>query len=111
MSVRDRWSGCLKYGCAAVLLSREMEGMAYVCSVDNEVACGAWSGDMADYVKRTTGGSKSVMMSGANTKSARRAFGFRGDVRLTGIARRDVNGEEVAVISEAGAFYLLRKSL
>ncbi|PXF47756.1 hypothetical protein BWQ96_02438 [Gracilariopsis chorda] len=111
MKVRERWSGCLKYEMGGCVLSREMEGMAYVCSVDNEVACGAWSSEMAAQVVRHVGTSKSVMISGANTKSARRAFGFRGDVRLTGIARRNVHGEEVGVMSESGAFYLLRTRL
>lgn len=109
MTVRDRWSGCLKYECAGTVLSREMEGMVYVCSVDNEVACGAWTTSMADYLKTNLGGSESLMISGANTKSRRRAFGFRGDVRLTGMARRNSAGEEIAVMSEAGAFYLLRR--
>lgn len=109
MTARDRWPSCLKYECAGTILSREMEGMAYVCSVDNEVACGAWSASMADYLKTNTTGSESLMISGANTKSPRRAYGFRGDVRLTGIARRNHDGEEIAAMSEAGAFYLLRR--
>lgn len=109
MTVRERWPSCLKYECAATVLSREMEGMVYVCSVDNEVACGAWSASMADYLKTNATGSDSLMISGANTKSPRRAFGFRGDVRLTGMARRNFDGEEIAVMSEAGAFYLLRR--
>lgn len=58
MAVRDRWSGCLKYECAGVLLSREMEGMAYVCSVDNEISCGAWSEHMAEKIKLNLGESK-----------------------------------------------------
>lgn len=108
MKVRERWSGCVKYEMGGCVLSREMEGMAYVCSVDNEVACGAWSAEMAAQVVRQGGGRRCAMISGANTKSARRAFGFRGDVRLTGIARRNVHGEEVGAMSECGAFYLLR---
>lgn len=108
MNTRERWSGCLKYECGGVVLSREMEGMAYVCSVDNELACGAWSTEMATYLK-IQDGSKSLMISGANTKSPRRAFGFRADVRLIGMARRTNVGEEVAVMSESGAFYLLRR--
>lgn len=108
MTVRDRWSACLKYECAGTVLSRAREGMAYVCSVDNEVAFGAWSGEMAEHLKGL-GHSRSLMISGANTRSARRALGFRADVRLTGMARRDESGEEVAVMSEAGAFYLLRR--
>lgn len=113
MSVRDRWPACLKYECAGLALSREMDGMVYVCSVDNEVACGAWSEDAAAVLSAAPAGSKSLMISGANTKSPRRAFGFRADVSLMGIARRtDARGdEEVAVMSEAGAFYMLRRKL
>lgn len=107
MTVRDRWRSCLKYECAGAVLSRSTDGMVYVCSVDNEVACGAWSAKMASAVTRIDK-SKSLMISGANTKSPRRTFGFRGDVRLTGIARRSADGEEIGVISESGAFYLLR---
>ncbi|CDF35252.1 unnamed protein product [Chondrus crispus] len=109
MTARERWPSCLKYECAGIKLSQEIPGMVYVCSVDNEVACGAWSAKMADHLKSTATGSESLMMSGANTKSPRRAFGFRGDVRLTGITRRNDGSEEIAVMSEAGAFYLLRR--
>lgn len=109
MTARDRWSGCLKYECAGTVLSQEMKGMAYVCSVDNEVACGAWSTDMADYLRSASSRTESLMISGANTKSPRRAFGFRGDVRLIGMTKRNMDGEEIAALSEAGAFYLLRR--
>lgn len=109
MTVRDRWRGCLKYEIAGLALSREMAGMVYVCSMDNEVACGAWSEEMGAYLKKNSARTDSVMISGANTKSPRRAFGFRGDVRLIGMARRNVDGEEIAAVSEAGAFYLLRR--
>ena len=108
MNIRDRWGGCLKYECSATLLSREMDGMAYVCSVDNELACGAWSADMAAHMK-SLNATQSLMISGANTKSPRRAFGFRADVRLIGMARRMNGGEEIGVMSESGAFYLLRR--
>lgn len=108
MTSRDRWPSCLKYECAGTIMSRTMQGMAYVCSVDNEVACGAWSSDTADSL-RLQDGPKSLMISGANTKSPRRAFGFRADVRLTGMARRGTPSEEIAVMSESGAFYMLRE--
>lgn len=109
MTVRDRWRGCLKYEIAGIALSREMEGMAYVCSMDNEVACGAWNEEMGAYLRNNIARTDSIMISGANAKSPRRAFGFRGDVRLIGMVRRNVDGEEIAAVSEAGAFYLLRR--
>ncbi|KAI0565974.1 hypothetical protein FGB62_13g146 [Gracilaria domingensis] len=109
MGVRERWPSCLKYEVAAALLSRDLPGMAYVCSVDNEVACGAWSDRMARRLKQR-GSTQSLMISGANAKSARRAFGFRADVRVVGIARRCADGEEIGAMSESGAFYLLRAS-
>ena len=107
MQVRDRWSSCLKYECSGTVFSGDRDGMAYVCSVDNELACGAWDRHVADAMK-TSETSQSLMISGANTKSPRRAFGFRADVRITGIAKRKGEVEEVAVMSEAGAFYLLQ---
>lgn len=109
MTVRDRWRGCLKYEIAGMVLSREMEGMVYVCSMDNEVGCGAWNEAMGGYVKKNSAGTESRMISGAKTKSERRAFGFRGDVRLIGMARRNVDGEEIGALSEGGGFYLLRR--
>lgn len=111
LNVRDRWPSCLKYDCAGVLFSQEMNGMVYVCSVDNEVACGAWNTQVSRDLDFPGTQSKSLMISGANTKSARRAFGFRADIRITGMARRTNNGEEIGVVTESGAFYLLRRTL
>lgn len=108
-AIRDRWPACLKYETAAVLLSRDMFGMAYVCGVDNEVACGAVS-DLAASKLRQVDLEQSAMMSGAITRSPRRAFGFRADVRVTGIACRYDSGEEIGAVTESGAFYLLRPS-
>lgn len=107
-SVRDRWTNCLKYEPAAVKVSDENKGMAYVCSVDNEVACGAWSSDAALSLQNAGARALSLMISGANTKSARRAFGFRADTRLIGFACQKQPTESIAVLSEAGALYLLR---
>lgn len=108
LNVRGRWSSCLKYECAGVLLSRDVEGLAFVCSVDNEVACGAWDIQIAHDLGLSATNSKSLMISGANAKSPRRAFGFRADVRITGMARRMNHSEEIGVVTEAGSFYLLR---
>lgn len=110
LNVRGRWASCLKFDCAGVLLSRDVEGMAFVCSVDNEVACGAWDVQVAQNFGLVGDHSTSTMMSGANAKSPRRAFGFRADVRITGMARRMNHGEEIAVVTEAGSFYLLRQA-
>lgn len=110
MAVRDRWSGCLKYECAGALLSHDMPGMVYVCSVDNELSCGAYSAAAGKCID-TANRSQSLMISGANTKSPRRAFGFRADVRIIGMARRNNNGEEIGAITESGAFYLMRTNL
>lgn len=110
LNVRGRWASCLKYDCAGVLLSRDVEGMAFVCSVDNEVACGAWDLQVAQNFGLVGNHSTSTMISGANAKSPRRAFGFRADVRITGMARRMNHGEEIAVVTEAGSFYLMRQA-
>lgn len=104
MVVRERWVNCLKYECAGVLFSKRHDGLVYVCSMDNEVACGAWRDDTAAALP---GGPRSAMMSGALTRSARRAFGFRCDVRIIGMARRHSGDEEIAVVTESGAFYVL----
>lgn len=101
---RERWPACLKYECAGLKLSRHKEGMAYVCGVDNEFAFGAWDSKAADSFR----GRESLMLSGANTKSPRRAHGFRGDARIVGLDRCcDEDGEVVAAISEAGSFYFV----
>lgn len=104
MTFRERWPACLKYECAGLKLSRQTEGMAYVCGVDNEFAYGAWDAKVASSFH----GPGSLMLSGANTKSPRRAHGFRGDARITGIDRLcDEEGELVAALSEAGSFYVV----
>lgn len=124
LSVRDRWTGCLKHECAGIVLSSTQttkggrlgvdqgldSGLAYVCSTDNEVACGAINADMANLVIESNGGANTQkMMSGANARSARRAFGFRADLRVIGMARRYIDGiEDVAVVTESMGFYLLR---
>jgi hypothetical protein len=105
MSFRDRWSSCLKYECAGLRLSRQLEGMVYVCSVDNEVSCGAWCSSVAEQLGP---GTSSLMMSGANAKSARRVFGFRGDVRLVGIdSHHDEKGEVLVTLTESGSIYIM----
>jgi WD40 repeat protein len=102
LTFRDRWPSCLKYECAGVKLSRLHDGMAYVCGVDNEVSFGAYCPRIAAQIQTP----ESLMMSGANAKSPRRAFGFRGDVRITGMdCVSDSEGEVIAAISESGAFY------
>lgn len=107
MGVRDRWPACLKYECAGVLLSSDMRGMAYACSVDNEVACGAWNCDIGDLLSRSI--PQARMLSGAAVKSKRRAFGFRADVRISGFTKScGETGEEIAAVSEAGSFYILK---
>lgn len=104
MTFRERWPACLKYECAGLKLSHRNEGMVYVCGVDNEFAYGAWDSKIAD----TFRGSESLMLSGANTKSHRRAHGFRGDARITGIDRtNDEDGELIAAISEVGSMYIV----
>jgi WD40 repeat protein len=102
MTFRDRWPSCLKYECAGVRLSRLHAGMTYVCGVDNEISLGAYCPRVATQIQSRT----SLMLSGTNTKSPRRAFGFRGDVRITGMDRwKDDEGEIVVALSESGAFY------
>lgn len=101
---RERWPTCLKYECAGLKLSRRNEGMVYVCGVDNEFAYGAWDSKAAE----TFRGNESLMLSGANTKSPRRAHGFRGDARIVGLDRLcDEDGEVVAAVSDAGSFYVV----
>lgn len=103
---RERWPACLKYECAGLKLSRHKEGMAYVCGVDNEFAYGAWDSKAAESFR----GSESLMLSGANTKSPRRAHGFRGDARIVGLDRWcDEDGEIIAAVSEAGSFYIVEE--
>lgn len=87
-----------------------------MCGVDNEVAAGGWTygggggGGGGGGVAREEERRRSAMISGAVTRSAGRAFGFRADGRVVGMARRQGgSGEEVAVVSETGAFYLLRR--
>lgn len=116
LNARDRWAGCLKNECAGIALSSTATsastGMAYVSSTDNEVACGAIEPSLAVRVKMGQQGQSGMkMMSGANARSGRRLFGFRADVRLTGMARRWVDGcEDVAVVTEANSFYILRST-
>lgn len=116
LNARDRWAGCLKNECAGIALSSTgtsaSTGMAYVSSTDNEVACGAIEPSLAVRVKMEQQGQSGMkMMSGANARSGRRLFGFRADVRLTGMARRWVDGcEDVAVTTEANSFYILRST-
>jgi WD40 repeat protein len=104
MTFRDRWPACLKYECAGLKLSRCNKGMVYVCGVDNEFAYGAWDSEVAGAFR----GNESLMLSGANTKSPRRAHGFRGDARITGMdSICDKDGELLAAMSEVGAFYIV----
>lgn len=107
-AIRDRWANCLKYEGAGLQLSHSNPGLVYVCSIDNELACGAWCSATAQTLVQ---GEKSLMLSGASAKSPRRAFGFRADVRITGMIRRNEDGEEIGAVTESGAFYLLRKTL
>lgn len=102
---RERWPACLKYECAGLKLSHQREGMVYVCGVDNELAYGAYCSKAASLFR----GPESLMLSGANTKSPKRAYGFRGDARITGIDRfSDEDVEIVAVMSEVGSFYVVQ---
>lgn len=105
MAFKDRWASCLKYECAGLRFSNFLNGMVYVCGIDNEIACGAWCSATAAKMKPQA---ESRMMSGANAKSPRRAFGFRADVRLVGLdTYSDDAGEVCVAVSEAGALYLL----
>jgi hypothetical protein len=105
LSFQERWSSCLKYECAGLRMSRQLEGMVYACSVDNEVACGIYCSRVAEMVGP---GTTSLMMSGASAKSSRRVFGFRGDVRLMGMdSYHDDAGEIVVAVSEFGSLYVL----
>lgn len=101
---RERWPACLKYEVGGLKMSCN-QGMAYVCGVDNEVAYGAWCSNAASLFH----GQESLMLSGANTKSPRRACGFRADGRITGLdVFHDDDGELLAVMSEVGALYVLQ---
>lgn len=104
MTFRERWTSCLKYECAGLKMSLLSPGMVWLAGKDNEFAYGAWDSKM------TPDGSKSLMISGANTKSPRRTYGFRGDARITGIdCVLDDHGEVVGAISEAGSFYIIER--
>lgn len=104
ISVNDRWTSCLKYECAGVCLSKKSKDCCYVCGIDNEISCGTWDSNF------TFQYSSSKMMSGAETKSKNRLFGFRGDVRILGMDRsNNDSGEEcIGAVTETGAFYMLR---
>ena len=109
-AILGRWPACLKYECVGLRLSRKYPGHVYAAGIDNEVSGGAWATEAAAKIRPSP---IAKMMSGANTRSSKRAFGFRADSRAVGIALRlgmSEATERLCVFSENAALYLMSVS-